>query len=122
MERRLRLRDIRRVRKAKHTRRRVQGTAERPRLTVHRSSKQIYVQAVDDLAGRTLAASSTLDPELRKSLTGSKVEAAKTVGGDIARRLKEVGVKAAVFDRGWYRYHGRVKALADGAREGGLDF
>jgi large subunit ribosomal protein L18 len=122
MERRLRLRDIRRVRKAKGTRRRVQGTSERPRLTVHRSSKQIYVQAVDDLRGVTLASSSSLDPELRSSLTGSKVDTAKVVGGDIARRLAEVGVKAAVFDRGWYRFHGRVKALATGAREGGLDF
>lgn len=122
MERRLKLRNIRRARKAKGTRRRVQGTASRPRLTVSRSSKQIYVQAVDDLAGITLAASSTLDPTLRKSLTGTKVEAAGAVGEDIARRLGEVGVKAVVFDRGWYRYHGRVKALADGARKGGLDF
>lgn len=122
MERRLRLRDIRRVRKAKSTRRRVRGTAERPRLTVHRSSKQIYVQAIDDLAGITLASSSSLDPELRTSLTGTKMDTAKAVGTDIARRLVEAGVKAAVFDRGWYRYHGRVKALATGAREGGLDF
>ncbi|MHC4845963.1 MAG: 50S ribosomal protein L18 [Planctomycetota bacterium] len=122
MERRLRLRDIRRVRKAKGIRRRIRGTGERPRLTVHRSAKQIYVQAVDDLRGVTLAASSSLDPDLKGSLTGTKVDAAKAVGGDIARRLVEAGVKAAVFDRGWYRYHGRVKALADGAREGGLDF
>jgi large subunit ribosomal protein L18 len=122
MERRLRLRDIRRVRKAKSTRRRVRGTSARPRLTVHRSSKQIYVQAVDDLAGVTLASSSSLDPTLRTTLTGTKVDIAHAVGQDIARRLTDAGVKAAVFDRGWYRYHGRVKALAEGARKGGLDF
>ena len=122
MERAFRLRTLRRERKARSVRRRVRGTAERPRLTVHRSSKQIYVQAVDDLHGVTLACSSTLDPTLRERLEGTKVESAKAVGEDIARRLLEKGVKAAVFDRGWYRYHGRIKALADGARSGGLDF
>ncbi|HTE04757.1 MAG TPA: 50S ribosomal protein L18 [Planctomycetota bacterium] len=122
MERAFRLRILRRKRKAGSVRRRVRGTAVRPRLTVHRSSKQIYVQAIDDLTGVTLAASSTLDPTLSEKLEGTKTAAAKLVGEDIARRLLEKGVKAAVFDRGWYPYHGRIKALADGARSGGLDF
>ena len=122
MERAFRLRILRRKRKAGSVRRRVRGTAARPRLTVHRSSKQIYVQAIDDLRGVTLAASSTLDPVLGEKLEGTKTAAAKAVGEDIARRLLEKGVKAAVFDRGWYPYHGRIKALADGARSGGLDF
>ena len=122
MERAFYLRTVRRTRKAASVRRRVRGTAERPRLTVRRSSKQIYVQAIDDGAGITLAASSTLDPELRPQLTGTKVASAKAVGQDIAKRLLAKGVAKAVFDRGWYRYHGRVKALAEGAREGGLSF
>jgi large subunit ribosomal protein L18 len=80
------------------------------------------VQAIDDLHGVTLAASSSLAGELKAALTGTKTQDAKAVGQDIAKRLIEKGVKAAVFDRGWYRYHGRIKALADGAREGGLKF
>jgi large subunit ribosomal protein L18 len=122
MERAFRLRTLRRARKAASVRRRIRGTPERPRLTVHRSSKQIYVQAVDDLNGVTLASSSSLDPTLRGQLEGTKTEAAKAVGQDIARRLIENGVKMAVFDRSWYRYHGRIKALAEAARTGGLDF
>jgi large subunit ribosomal protein L18 len=122
MERAFFIRNLRRTRKAASVRSRVRGTSERPRLTVRRSSKQIYVQAIDDGAGITLAATSTLDPELRKSLTGTKTAAAKVVGQDIAKRLLAKGVGKAVFDRGWYRYHGRIKALAEGAREGGLSF
>jgi len=122
MQRAFRLRNLRRERKAATTRRGVRGTPDKPRLTVHRSSKQIYVQAIDDLHGVTLAASSSLAGELKASLTGTKTQDAKAVGQDIARRLIDKGVKAAVFDRGWYRYHGRIKALADGAREGGLKF
>lgn len=122
MDRAKHLRNVRRARKAASVRSRVRGTAERPRLTVRRSCKQIYAQAIDDSAGVTLAASSTLDPELRKALAGTKVESAKAVGQDIARRLLGKGVGKVVFDRGWYRYHGRVKALAEGAREGGLSF
>ena len=122
MERAFFLRTLRRTRKAASVRSRVRGTGERPRLTVHRSSKQIYVQAIDDAAGVTLAASSTLDPELKKELAGNKTASAKAVGQDIAKRLIAKGVGKAVFDRGWYRYHGRVKALAEGAREGGLSF
>ena len=122
MERAKHLRNLRRERKTASVRRRVRGTSERPRLTVRRSSKQIYVQAIDDVAGVTLAASSTLDPELKKSLEGTKTDAAKAVGGDIAKRLLAKGVGKAVFDRGWYRYHGRIKALAEAARAGGLSF
>ena len=122
MERAKHLRNLRRDRKSASVRRRVRGTAERPRLTVRRSSKQIYVQAIDDERGVTLAASSTLDPELKKSLEGTKTDAAKAVGGDIAKRLLAKGVGKAVFDRGWYRYHGRIKALAEAARAGGLSF
>jgi len=122
MERASKLRTIRRARKTASVRSRVRGTSERPRLTVRRSSKQIYVQAIDDSLGVTLAASSTLDPELKKALTGTKTASAKVVGEDIAKRLLARGVGKAVFDRGWYRYHGRVKALAEGARAGGLSF
>ena len=120
MERAHYLRNVRRARKTASVRKGIRGTAERPRLTVRRSSKQIYVQAIDDGAGVTLAASSSLDPELRKSLEGTKTDTAKAVGGDIAKRLLAKGVGKAVFDRGWYRYHGRVKALAEAARAGGL--
>jgi large subunit ribosomal protein L18 len=116
------LRNVRRARKAQGVRRSVRGTPERPRLTVHRSHKAIYAQAVDDLNGVTLAASSSLAPELRDGGEGPKADIARRVGEDVARRLLDKGVKAVVFDRGWYRYHGRVRALADGARAGGLQF
>lgn len=122
MERATHLRNIRRERKTRSVRKKIRGTAERPRLAVHRSSKQIYVQAIDDDRGVTLAASSSLDPELRPKLTGTKSDTAKAVGGDIARRLLAAGVGKAVFDRSWYRYHGRIKALAEAARAGGLSF
>ena len=95
----------------------------RPRLSVFRSSKQIYAQIIDDAQGRTLAAASSLDKSLRESLkTGADVEAAKQVGRLVAERATAAGVKAVIFDRSGYHYHGRVKALADAAREGGLDF
>ena len=95
----------------------------RPRLSVHRSSKQIYCQIIDDAAGRTLAAASSLEKVNRESLkTGADVEAAKAIGKLIAERAAQAGVKEVVFDRGSYMYHGRVKALAEGAREGGLSF
>ena len=95
----------------------------RPRLSVVRSSKQIYVQLIDDTAGRTLASASSVEKDLRGSLkTGADIDAAKAVGKRIAERAKEAGVTKVVFDRGGYLYHGRVKALADAAREGGLDF
>ena len=95
----------------------------RPRLSVFRSSKQIYAQVIDDARGVTLASASTLEKEQRDSLkTGADVAAAKVVGELLARRAVEAGVSEVVFDRGAYMYHGRVKALADGAREGGLKF
>ena len=95
----------------------------RPRLSVFRSSKHIYVQVIDDSEGKTLAAASTIDKDLRESLkTGADIEAAKLVGKLIAERAKEKGIKDVVFDRGGYLYHGRIKALADAAREGGLNF
>ena len=95
----------------------------RPRLSVFRSSKQIYAQVIDDARGHTLAAASTLEKDLKGKLkTGADVEAAKEVGRLIAERATQAGVKQVVFDRSGYRYHGRVKALADAAREGGLEF
>ncbi|WP_026606351.1 50S ribosomal protein L18 [Methylocapsa acidiphila] len=95
----------------------------KPRLSVFRSSKQIYCQIIDDEAGRTLASASSLEKANRESLkTGATVEAAKLIGKLIAERATEAGVKEVVFDRGAYMYHGRVKALAEGAREGGLSF
>jgi large subunit ribosomal protein L18 len=95
----------------------------RPRLSVFRSSKQIYVQVIDDEHGRTLAAASSLEKAMREQLkSGATVEAARVVGKEIAERAKKIGVAKVVFDRGGYMYHGRVKALAEGAREGGLEF
>jgi len=95
----------------------------RPRLSVFRSSKHIYVQLIDDKSGRTLASASTIEKDLREGLrTGADIAAASKVGTLIAERAREAGVTEVVFDRGGYRYHGRVKALADAAREGGLAF
>ena len=95
----------------------------KPRLTVYRSSQQIYCQIIDDDAGRTLAAASSLEKANRERLkTGATVEAAKIIGQLIAERAAQVGIKEVIFDRGAYIYHGRVKALAEGAREGGLKF
>jgi len=95
----------------------------KPRLSVHRSSKQIYAQIIDDEKGATLVAASSLEKDQRSALkTGADVAAAKTIGILIAKRAAEKGIKDVVFDRGPYMYHGRVKALADGAREGGLNF
>jgi large subunit ribosomal protein L18 len=95
----------------------------RPRLSVFRSSKQIYAQVIDDEHGRTLAAASSLEKAMRETLkTGATVEAARVVGKELAERAKKAGIAKVVFDRGAYMYHGRVKALAEGAREGGLEF
>ena len=98
----------------------VRGTAERPRLLVFRSNRGIFAQLIDDDAGKTLAAASWLD--LPKSFNGDKTEQAAEVGKRLADAAKKAGVESVVFDRGGYLYHGRVKALADGAREGGLSF
>ena len=98
-------------------------SGSRPRLSVFRSSQNIYAQVIDDAAGRTLAAASTLEKDLRTALkTGADKDAAKAVGKLVAERAIKAGVKEVVFDRGSYIYHGRVKALADAAREGGLSF
>jgi large subunit ribosomal protein L18 len=95
----------------------------RPRLSVFRSSKQIYAQVIDDEHGRTLVAASSLEKAMREQLrSGATVEAARVVGKEIAERAKKLGVAKVVFDRGGYMYHGRVKALAESAREGGLEF
>lgn len=110
----------RRVRVRRRLRRAANG---RPRLSVFRSSKHIYAQVIDDRAGRTLAAASSLDESLKANLkTGADIGAAGAVGRLIAERAKAAGVERVVFDRGAYLFHGRVKALADAAREGGLDF
>jgi len=112
-----------RLRRRHHVRRSITGTAERPRLTVFRSSKHIYAQLIDDLTGKTLAAASTSVEAVKKAVAyGGNVKAAKAVGLHLAAVAKEKGIAKAAFDRGHYRYHGRVKALAEGAREGGLQF
>lgn len=112
-----RLRRHRRVRKTVH------GTPARPRLSVYRSLSHIYAQVIDDEAGRTLAAASDVEAELRGHANGKgKTDIAKLVGELLARRAMESGVKQVVFDRGGYKFHGRVKALAAGAREAGLTF
>lgn len=113
------------ARKRRHTRvrKQISGTIERPRLNVFRSVSEIYAQVIDDEAGQTLASVSTIDHELRAELEGkSKIEQARMVGEALAGRAKSKGIEKVVFDRGGYRYSGRVKALADGARKGGLEF
>ncbi|MGN6781873.1 MAG: 50S ribosomal protein L18 [Marmoricola sp.] len=110
-----------RLRRQVRGRKRVAGTAERPRLVVTRSSKHMTAQVVDDLVGRTLASASTMEADLR-SLEGDKTAKARRVGELVAERAKSQGVDSVVFDRAGNKYHGRVAALADGAREGGLTF
>jgi len=100
----------------------LRGTTERPRLSVYRSLNHVYVQVVDDLHGKTLAAASTTEGGKKQARTGGNLAAAKDVGKRIAERAKEKGITKVVFDRGGYLYHGRVKALADAAREAGLQF
>jgi large subunit ribosomal protein L18 len=109
----------------RHARVRVQvsGTTQRPRLNVYRSLSEIYAQIIDDSAGQTVASASSVDKELREKMKGlKKAEQAKLVGQAVAERAKSKGIETVVFDRGGFRYVGRVKALADGAREGGLQF
>jgi large subunit ribosomal protein L18 len=113
----------RQLRRRLHVRRGITGTNERPRLTVFRSSKHIYAQLIDDLNGVTLAAASSNHPEVRGSVAyGGNVKAAVAVGKRLAEAAKAKGIAMAAFDRGHYRYHGRVKALADAARKEGLQF
>jgi large subunit ribosomal protein L18 len=113
-------------RKRRHVRVRakVSGTQARPRLNVFRSSAHMYCQVIDDLAGSTLAAASDLDEDVKKLVgdKATKTERAKAVGAVIAQRAKSAGISAVVFDRGGFLYHGRIKAVAEGAREGGLEF
>jgi large subunit ribosomal protein L18 len=112
-----------RLRKHDRVRKKIEGTPERPRLNVFRSLNNIYVQIIDDTTGTTLVATSTLDEALKGRLpTGGNKEAAKEVGKLIAQKAIERGLKQVVFDRGGYLYHGRIKELAEGAREAGLDF
>ena len=114
-------RRVARLRRHNRLRKRVVGTAERPRLVVNRSARHIHVQVVDDTAGHTLVSASTMDAGLRGA-EGDKSALARRVGALVAERAKAAGITAVVFDRGGNRYHGRIAALADGAREGGLDF
>lgn len=117
------LKEIRRIRRQNHVRRTVIGSVARPRLTVFRSSKHIYAQLIDDSNGCTLASASSNSPEVKKALSyGGNVLAAKAVGKLIAEAAIAKGILKVAFDRGYYRYHGRIKALADAAREGGLLF
>ncbi|MFO7152551.1 MAG: 50S ribosomal protein L18 [Bacillota bacterium] len=111
-----------RKRRHKRIRKKVFGTAERPRLNVFRSLKHIYAQIINDEEGRTLVAASTLDPAIRDSVKGCNIEAAEMVGELIAKRALEKGITKVTFDRGGYLYHGRVKALAEAARRAGLEF
>ena len=113
------------VREKKHLkiRNRFSGTPERPRLAVYRSNNHMYAQVIDDVAGNTLVAASTVEKDVKAQLSKTNdVEAAKVLGGIIAKRAMDKGINTVVFDRGGYVYTGRVKALADGAREGGLEF
>jgi large subunit ribosomal protein L18 len=109
-----------RNRRHRRVRKKVSGTAERPRLAVFRSSKHIYVQAIDDLNGRTLVSASTMEKDLRGGTTAT-TEAAKKVGKLLGERAQEAGITTVVFDRGGFKYHGRVAAVAEGARESGLN-
>ncbi len=118
------VKNFRRLRKKKRIHKIVSGTSERPRLAVFRSARNIYAQLIDDVANRTLAGVSTLTPDLngQVSKTKGKVDAAKLVGKAIADKAKALKVETVVFDRGGYLYHGRVRAIAEGARENGLKF
>ena len=116
-------RSVARARRHSRVRVNLMGTAERPRLNVFRSLSGIYAQVIDDQNGRTLVSASSVDRGLREKLKGmKKSEQAKMIGQTVAERAKDKGIESVVFDRGGYRYIGRVKALADGAREGGLKF
>ena len=104
-------------------RKKLSGSTERPRLSVFRSARHIYAQVIDDTAGKTLVAASSLDKDLRDGIKGQKkADVAKAVGAAVAKKAQQQGLKAVVFDRNGYRYHGRVAAVAAGAREGGLEF
>jgi large subunit ribosomal protein L18 len=110
-----------RIRRHRRVRKKILGTAERPRLAVFRSNKHIYVQAIDDFAGRTIVSASTMEADQRAGATAT-VDAAKKIGKLVGERAKAVGISSVVFDRGGFKYHGRIAAIADGAREAGLEF
>ncbi|WP_457568674.1 50S ribosomal protein L18 [Desulfurobacterium sp.] len=111
------------AKKHRRVRKKVFGTPERPRLAVYKSLKHMYAQIIDDTKGHTLVSASTLDRDVREKVKGlSKTEAARVVGQVIAERAREKGITSVVFDRGGFIYHGRIKAIAEGAREGGLEF
>jgi len=112
---------LRRLRIRKRIRKKIRGTAERPRLSVFRSNRYIYAQLIDDDAGRTLVQASSREPEIA-SLATSRTERSRAVGRLLAERAKSIGITKVVFDRGGYKYHGNVRALAEGARENGLQF
>ena len=114
--------NVSRQKRHRRVRKTVFGTSERPRLNVYRSLDHIYAQVIDDAKGHTVASASTLDASLKDNKNGGNVEGAKAVGQMVAERAKAAGITKVVFDRGGYLYHGRVKALADAAREGGLEF
>jgi large subunit ribosomal protein L18 len=121
--RRVKTREERRARRHRRVRAKVTGTGERPRLVVHRSLKQVQGQLIDDVAGETLVGISTLAPDLREQRGElTKTEASRAAGKALAEKAREKGITRVVFDRGGYIYHGRVKAFAEGAREGGLEF
>lgn len=111
--------NIARKRRHARVREKISGTASTPRLNVFRSNNGIYVQVIDDTTGKTLVSSSTVELKIKN---GGNIEAAKAVGADVAKKCKEANIKTVVFDRGGYLYHGRVEALADAARENGLEF
>ncbi|HOK55130.1 MAG TPA: 50S ribosomal protein L18 [Armatimonadota bacterium] len=116
-------REALRERRHRRVRKKIFGTAERPRLNVYRSLANIYAQVIDDTDGKTLVSASTIDPEVRQRVkSGGNIESAKVVGEVVAKRALDKGVKQVVFDRGGYKYHGRVQSLADAAREAGLEF
>ena len=115
--------NVQRLRRKRRVRKKLRGDAEQPRLSVHRSNKHLYCQLIDDLSGKTLASASTRDKELAGQIKyGGNCEAAKIIGQAIAERAKAVGVEKCKFDRGVYKFHGRVAELANAAREGGLKF
>ena len=116
-------RNLKRIERHYKIRNKVSGTPDRPRLNIYKSSKHIYAQVIDDATGATLVSASTADKELRDKVAElTKTDAAKLVGQTVGKRAKDKGIDTVVFDRGGYLYHGRVKVLADGARESGLEF
>ncbi len=122
MDRKQKKRIKKRLRVQQGVRNRVRGSLDKPRVSVYRSNKNLACQAIDDDTGKTITAISSLEQDFRGKLDGTKSERAKTLGTEMAKRLKDKGVERIVFDRGWYRYHGRVKAFADAIREEGIRF